>query len=61
MDNAAGIDSIRNHDIAIQKMKDEWRGNNAGPTSMTAQITKPQAWGAKTDEATVARMHENTM
>ena len=36
MNNAASIDAIRNHDIAIQKMKDEWRYNNSGPTSMTA-------------------------
>lgn len=61
MNNAASIDAIRNHDIEIQKMKDEWRYNNSGPTSMTAQITKPEEWGAKTDEATVAKMHEDTM
>jgi len=36
MNNAASIDAIRNHDIEIQKMKDEWRYNNSGPTSMTA-------------------------
>ena len=59
MADANEKDAARVKAINDQAASDSWRGKKNGPTNSAAQITKD--WGAKTDEATVAKMHEETM